>query len=69
MSYFEWLQNKRCERWEMEAVYSKLERRMQATVAAAFERAAELDRDLRTACYAVALERLRAIYERRGIWP
>jgi glutamate dehydrogenase (NAD(P)+) len=69
VSYFEWLQNKRCERWDRETVYTKLERRMQSTLATAFDRAAELDRDLRTACYAVALERLRALYERRGIWP
>ncbi len=69
VSYFEWLQNKRCERWDRESVYGKLERRMQSTLRAAFSRAAELDRDLRTACYAIALERLRALYERRGIWP
>jgi glutamate dehydrogenase/leucine dehydrogenase len=32
-------------------------------------RARELDCDLRTAAYALALERIREIYRRRGIWP
>ena len=29
----------------------------------------ELGCDLRTACYAVALDNLSRIYQRRGIWP
>lgn len=69
VSYFEWLQNQRCERWERNAVYDKLKRRMESTFDTAVARAATLDGDLRTACYAVALERLRDLYERRGIWP
>ncbi len=69
VSYFEWLQNQRCERWERNAVYSKLEKRMHATVDSALARAARLGGDLRIACYAMALERLRDLYQRRGIWP
>ena len=69
VSYFEWLQNQRCERWERNAVYDKLQRRMESTLDTAFARAVRLGSDLRTACYAVALERLRDLYARRGIWP
>jgi glutamate dehydrogenase (NAD(P)+) len=69
VSYFEWLQNQRCERWDRNMVYEKLERRMQSTLDTAFAQAARMGSDLRTACYAVALQRLRELYERRGIWP
>jgi glutamate dehydrogenase (NAD(P)+) len=69
VSYFEWLQNQRCERWERNTVYDKLQRRMEATLDSVLARAMRLDGDLRTACYAVALERLRDVYTRRGIWP
>jgi glutamate dehydrogenase (NAD(P)+) len=69
VSYFEWLQNQRCERWERNTVYEKLQRRMESTLDVAFARAACHGDDLRTACYALALERLRDLYLRRGIWP
>lgn len=69
VSYFEWLQNQRCERWERNRVYENLELRMHSTLDTAFAHAARVGSDLRTACYAVALQRLREVYERRGIWP
>ena len=69
VSYFEWLQNQRCERWDRNTVHDKLKRRMDATLDNAFAREARLGSDLRTACYAVALERMRDLYARRGIWP
>jgi glutamate dehydrogenase (NAD(P)+) len=69
VSYCEWLQNGRNERWEKTEVHSKLERRMIKTIQEARERASDLDCDLRTGCYALALERLSAMIERRGIWP
>jgi glutamate dehydrogenase (NAD(P)+) len=69
VSYFEWLQNKRSERWDAQEVRSKLERRMFETYQTVRDRAAEIDCDLRTAAYALALERVAAVYERRGLWP
>jgi len=69
VSYFEWLQNQRCERWDRNTVHDKLKRRMDSTLDNAFAREARLGSDLRTACYAVALERMRDLYKRRGIWP
>lgn len=69
VSYFEWLQNGRNERWEKAEVHAKLERRMTKTYHEARQRANDLGCDMRTACYALALERVSAIYERRGFWP
>ena len=69
VSYFEWIQNKRAERWDLQDVRSKLQRRMVDTYQTVRARAADLGSDLRTACYAVALERLLDVYRRRGLWP
>jgi glutamate dehydrogenase (NAD(P)+) len=69
VSYFEWLQNKRGESWDLDEVREKLERRMKGTYLRAVEKAREHDTDLRTACYALGLERLQEVYSRRGIWP
>ena len=69
VSYFEWLQNRRCERWDRHEVKDKLQRRMYTTYEYVSETAEELRCDLRTASYAVALDNLSRIYQRRGIWP
>lgn len=69
VSYYEWLQNKRSEVWELQDVRSKLEARMSNTYQIAGEKARSLKTNLRTACYAVALERLQELYSKRGIWP
>ncbi len=69
VSYFEWLQNKRSERWELEEVENKLERRMRRTYANVRTFARQHDIDWRTACYALALKRLETAYAERGIFP
>lgn len=69
VSYYEWLQNKRSERWEMAEVQERLRRRMQKTYAHARQYAAQRKLDLRTACYGLALERLQTAYRERGIFP
>lgn len=69
VSYFEWLQNKNSEYWDLHDVRARLEKRMFQTYQYVQDRADSLDCDLRTACYAVALSHLRAVYERRGLWP
>ncbi len=69
VSYFEWLQNKRSESWELDEVQMKLERRMRNTYQSAVDKMRDLKTDMRTACYALALERLREVYRARGIWP
>ena len=69
VSYYEWLQNKRSETWELEEVQMRLERRMRRSYQAVADRARDLKADMRTTCYAIALERLRDTYRARGIWP
>jgi glutamate dehydrogenase (NAD(P)+) len=69
VSYYEWLQNKRSESWELEEVQMRLERRMRKSYQQVADRARELKQDMRTTCYAIALERLRDVYRARGIWP
>jgi glutamate dehydrogenase (NAD(P)+) len=70
VSYFEWLQNKRSEAWDLEEVDAKLHKRM----ISAYERVRETAReygniDWRTAAYIVALRRLERVYKERGIFP
>jgi glutamate dehydrogenase (NAD(P)+) len=69
VSYYEWLQNKRSERWDLADVQQRLERRMRRTYANVrqYGRARELN--WRTACYGLALERLQKSYHERGIFP
>ena len=69
VSYFEWLQNKRSEFWEMEEIDNKLKK----IIVSAYERvknAAERYRvDMRTAAQIVAINRLEMVYKERGIFP
>ncbi len=69
VSYYEWLQNKRSERWDLEEVESRLERRMKRTFAILRDYVSERKVDWRTAAYAVGLERLQKAYQERGIFP
>ncbi len=68
-SYFEWLQNKSSEFWKA----SELDNKLRDTLWAAHDRVVarrhELGCSFRDAAYAVALERLGEVYERRGIFP
>ncbi len=69
VSYYEWLQNKRAEYWDSEEVEERLHKRMARTYGYVVDRMRDLNTDMRTACYAIALERLRDVYGARGIWP
>ena len=69
VSYFECMQNQRAERWSLNDVRSKLEKRMMSTYASVRDRASSSHCDMRTAAYALALERLGELYQRRSIWP
>lgn len=69
VSYFEWLQNKRSESWELEDVRRRLEVRMTNTYQLMQDKARQEDLDFRTACYVLALERLNQVYTERGVWP
>ena len=69
VSYYEWLQNKRSERWDTEEVEARLERRMKRTYAMVRDLAHERRIDTRTAAYAIGLDRIQKAYAERGIWP
>jgi len=69
VSYFEWLQNKRAEFWDLEEVDSKLHKMLIAAYDRVYESAAHYDTDWRTAAYIVALGRLEKTYKERGIFP
>ena len=69
VSYFEWVQNKTFQSWDLDRVDTMLNKHM--VQAAGKTRAArkKYGCDLRTASYAAALERLKSAYEARGIFP
>jgi glutamate dehydrogenase (NAD(P)+) len=69
VSYYEWLQNKRSERWEHSEVLQKLERKMKQTYANVRLYSQQHHVDARTAAYALGLERLQLAYHERGIFP
>ena len=69
MSYYEWLQNKRSETWEKDEVRAKLEAKMRKAYDRVMEKCKEMNIDMRTACYVLALETIQDVYQRRGIWP
>ncbi len=69
VSYFEWLQNKRSESWELQEVDCKLYKRIVAAYGRVREAAQRYDVDWRTAAYVVALTRLEKVYKERGIFP
>jgi glutamate dehydrogenase (NAD(P)+) len=69
VSYFEWLQNKRSEFWDLEEVDSKLHRKMVKAYLRVRDTAKEFNTDWRTAAYIVALRRLEKVYRERGIFP
>jgi len=69
VSYFEWLQNRRAEFWDRHEVHSRLQRQMVRSYQYVESRSRDLNCELRAASYAVALERLASVCQRRGFWP
>jgi len=69
VSYFEWLQNKRSERWELDEVDEKLKKRILHGYRRVRDAAIEYNTDWRTAAYICALATLEKVYKERGIFP
>jgi glutamate dehydrogenase (NAD(P)+) len=69
VSYFEWLQNKRSEFWDLDEVDSKLHKIITNAYHRVQKTAKSFDTDWRTAAYIVALSRLEKVYSERGIFP
>lgn len=69
VSYFEWLQNKRSEFWELDEVDHKLQKKILSAYDRVKAAAAQHETDWRIAAYIVALTRLQRVYKDRGIFP
>jgi glutamate dehydrogenase (NAD(P)+) len=69
VSYYEWLQNKRSEVWDLEEVEERLAKRMKRTYLSVSEYAATRKCDWRTAAMCLALGRIAKAYGERGIFP
>jgi glutamate dehydrogenase (NAD(P)+) len=69
VSYFEWLQNKRSEFWELEEIDKKLHRKIVNAYGRVSSIAEEYHCDWRTAAYIAALMRIEIVYKERGIFP
>jgi glutamate dehydrogenase (NAD(P)+) len=69
VSYFEWLQNKRSEFWELEEVDCKLHKKIVGAYKGVRDKAKEFNTDWRTAAYIVALSSIERVYKERGIFP
>jgi glutamate dehydrogenase (NAD(P)+) len=69
VSYFEWVQNKKSEHWELEEVDRKLEAKIKKAFRRVWTWKGERNQSSRTAAFALALERIRSAYIQREIFP
>jgi glutamate dehydrogenase (NAD(P)+) len=69
VSYFEWVQNKKSEHWELEEVDRKLETKLKKAFRRVWAFRHEHRVSARTAAFAVALDRIRSAYKQREIFP
>jgi len=69
VSYFEWIQNRRTERWDITNVDARLERYMNEAYMRVSLLSAERKIDRRGAAYGLALTHLAEAYEERGVFP
>jgi glutamate dehydrogenase (NAD(P)+) len=69
VSYFEWVQNKRSESWQLQEVDSRLHFMMKRAYHETRAFAREHGVRNRTAAFAVALQRLNDVYTDRGVFP
>lgn len=68
-SYFEWLQNRSGEIWQMDEVMTKLEKKLRESFTKVMETAKKRGVDNRSAAFIIAIERLEDAYVQRGIFP
>jgi glutamate dehydrogenase (NAD(P)+) len=69
VSYFEWLQNKRSEFWDLDEVDYKLHKMIVDAYERVRDAAEKFKVDWRTAAHIVAISRLEIVYKERGIFP
>lgn len=69
VSYFEWIQNKRSEAWQLQEVDSRLHFMIKRAYHEMRAFAREHGVDNRTAALAVAIDRINTVYVERGVFP
>lgn len=69
VSYFEWVQNKRSESWQLQEIDDRLHFMMRRAYHEMRSFARERKCDNRTAAYAVGIQRINSVYAERGIFP
>lgn len=68
-SYFEWLQNRNGELWELDEVMTKLEKKILQVFRKVLDEVNSSQTDWRTAAYVIAISRIETAYTQRGIFP
>ncbi|MCK0157508.1 Glu/Leu/Phe/Val dehydrogenase [Cellulophaga sp. F20128] len=68
-SYFEWLQNRNGEIWQLDEVMEKMHKKLKESFNKVMKTATERELDMRTAAFTIAIERLEQAYIQRGIFP
>lgn len=68
-SYFEWLQNRNGELWQLEEVMQKIEKKITQVFLKVANEVKDRDTDWRTAAYIIAISRIETAYIQRGIFP
>ena len=66
VSYYEWLQNRRCEYWSKEQVLSKLEKKMIETYKKVSDYSSKNNVSLRYASYILSLKNIEKVYLKKG---
>ena len=68
-SYFEWLQNRNGELWELDEVMAKIDKKIRQAFHNVANKVSEENTDWRTAAYILAISRIETAYVQRGIFP
>ena len=68
-SYFEWAQSRQGYPWDESVLAERLRTRMDDAFVTVWARAEQLGVDLRRAAYVLALDRISAAIEARGLFP
>ncbi|MGY0392243.1 Glu/Leu/Phe/Val family dehydrogenase [Bizionia sp. KMM 8389] len=68
-SYFEWLQNRNGELWELDEILVKIDKKIREVFKRVLKTSEEKEIDMRSAAYFIAIERIEKAYIQRGIFP